>query len=146
MEEPEPSVSLHVGEVGEAEVPAVASHSSIGLSSEEELVPVSLKPAGASIIRRPGQHVSAPRGNVRFNEVVTVRRTWAKRDYDRKVRGETVAAVGGWVTEMRADDLAGVVGRYPRQGVLSGRRAHCPRLGFFPLLFSWAFSHVGVFL
>ena len=110
-------MSLHVGEVGEAEVPAVASQSSIGMSSEEELVPVSLKPAGASIIRRPGQHVAAPRGNVRFNEVVTVRRTWAKRDYDRKVRrqsgakrGWVAALCGGWARRWGARPFAGLAG------------------------------------
>jgi len=63
------------------------STSSLALSpgSDRDVVPVSLKPPGASILRPPGQ-VKEVSYNVRFNEVVTVRRTWAKRDYDRKVR------------------------------------------------------------
>jgi len=65
----------------------VQSTSSLALSpgSDRDVVPVSLKPPGVSILRQPGQ-VKEVTYNVRFNEVVTVRRTWAKRDYDRKVR------------------------------------------------------------
>jgi hypothetical protein len=92
----DPSEALHLGDGAELDVAAVPSQSSIAASSEEELAPVSLRPAGASILKRPGpgsgaggdgHGPSSSRGlNVRFNEVVTVRRTWAKRDYDRKVR------------------------------------------------------------
>ena len=81
---------------GDGDAPHEASLSSVQAPGDEDLVPVTLRPAGPSIIKRPNQEPKPePHNNVRFNEVVTVRRTWAKRDYDRKVRVARVSRRGG---------------------------------------------------
>ena len=58
--------------------PATEDLSTSGTPTDAEVEPVAPPPAP------PAVETPVSDLNVRFNEVVTVRRTWARRDYDRK--------------------------------------------------------------